>query len=708
MDSFALRRASASFSLDADVVPGGALEVLEVTGHEGISTLFEIVVTIVTDEPLGSHSLLGERAALVLRSGENERPLRGIIRAFEQGDARDARLTYRVTLAPSAYVLALREDCRVFQGRRAPEIIESVLTAAGFTSKDYRIALRESYRPRDYRMQYRESDWTFLRRLMEVEGIYTFFDQDGDREVLVFADAPSAHATSDGPEELFFHGDDRAIGDREVVTRFRHVEEIQPGRVALRGYDFRNPKAALERQDGFKESSLAIHDAPPEYETPEDGERLARLRLDQEASARGVANGASNAASLRPGAVFELSRHASDALNRGWLVTTIEHHLVEETEGYQNRFTAVAADVAFRTRPITPKPAVGIQTATVVGPVGQEVHCDELGRVKIRFNWDREGQEEERSSWVRASQPWAGPGTGVTFIPRIGDQVLVDFAGGDCDRPIIVGSVHDGVNKPPLSLPFERTAAVIRATSSPGGDGYSELRFDADAGREHVLLRSSRDLSLEVMQDKTEHVVRDETLDVGGGSKRSIAGDETISIRGARRVGSASHEQKVGGDASTAIGGAEKREVRGQKTEIVGESLRVHIGSDETRDVAGASQVTVKGPMTVQAEHYGLDVREDFLTVVEADHIERAERRRIRAGELVELVCGDAMITAKADDLEFDGERVTVEATRELVLRCGKASITLTRSGKIILRGTHVVSRSTGTNKVLGTTVRIN
>ncbi|NUO48022.1 MAG: type VI secretion system tip protein VgrG [Polyangiaceae bacterium] len=639
MASLGLTRPSAAFFLGPRILWADAFDVLELTGHEGISALFEIAVTIATKAPLDA-APVGERASLVLASEARERTVSGIVRAFEQGDAHDGRFTYRVTLAPSAYVLALREDRRVFQGRSAPEIIESVLTAAGLTTKDYRIALSGEYPPRDYRVQYREADWTFLLRLMEAEGIYAFFDRDGANEVLVFADAPSADPRIAEGSTLPFRQAESGLADREAVTRFRHVEE---------------------------------------------------LSLEREKAGRGIAHGTSNIVELRPGAIFELSDHASDSLNRTWLVTSVIHSFATGTAPYENRFTAVVADIPFRMQPVTPKPVIGIQTAAVVGPAGQEIHCDELGQVKVRFNWDREGSLGEKSSWVRVSQPWASGGSGAMFIPRVGDQVLVDFEGGDCDRPIVVGSVHDGVNKPPLALPFERTAAVIRSTSSPGGDGYSELRLDADSGREHVLLRSSRDLALEVLQDKNERVARDEVVDVGGGSKRSVAGDESISVRGAQRIGSSSFERKVGGDASTAIGGGEKYEVRGHKTEIVGQSLHQQVGSDDTREVSGKSHLSVKGPMSVEAERYDLDVREDIKTVVEGGHSERAHVRNIEARDIV-----------------VDGERVTVDAKRELVLRCGNASITLTRSGKIIVRGTHLVSKSSGANRVLGSIVRIN
>ena len=658
------------------------LPIVALDGREALSSLFEFDLTLLADDAsLDDVDVTGERVTLELDYGARSRTIHGIVRSFEKGESTEFVSTYRVTLSPSAYLLALREDCRVFQGRTAPEIIESVVTAAGFSSTDYRLSLHGAYLPREHAIQYRETDWSFLRRVLESEGIFCFFDHAADREVLVFADDTSAYRRMSGPEELPFWRQGSGHRDGERVRRFRHTKELRAGKVELRGHDFRSPQGLLESRAESGTTAIAIHDAPPAFDTYERGDRLARLRLAQETTRGGSARATSDSLGIEPGVVFRLTEHGVDALNRDWLVTSAEHRITPREDDdtyadidsmagghYENELSCIPADVPFRSTATTEKPRMGIQTAVVVGPPGQEVHCDELGRVKVQFHWDREGQNDDRSSsWLRVSQAWAGAGYGAMFVPRVGNQVLVDFADGDPDRPIIVGSVYDAKNLPPLALPQSRTATTFRTSSSPGDGDHSELLFDDQRGQEYVALRSSRDLTVGVARDKDESVARNESLQVGGDREKTVSGTEatrvgvmrTIDVGGGQSTNIGLDESvTVGGGQNTIVGGARSVEVGGidalivvgQKTEVIGEGLKLRVGGDRTEKIIGSSRHSTEGDHDTEAARYSLDVSERIRTTVSGDHEDHADgARRIHAGELVELVCGEATITAHKD-----------------------------------------------------------
>ncbi|HVY47054.1 MAG TPA: type VI secretion system tip protein TssI/VgrG, partial [Minicystis sp.] len=491
----------------------------------------------------------------------------------------------------------------------------------------------------------------------------------------------------------------------------RHVEELRPGKVALRGHSFKAPRARLESRAEARRAGGAIYDAPPAFDAPDAGDRLARLRLEQESVAAAAAHGASDALGLVPGVVFSLDGHAETRMNRRWLVTSMEHEFAVEDAGaragaarYANRFTAIAADVPFRPRS-TPPPPVGIQTAVVVGPAGQSVHCDELGRVKVQFAWDREGRlDDQSSSWIRVSQAWAGGGHGALFVPRIGDEVLVDFVGGDVDRPVIVGSVYNGENLPPSSLPADRTAAVLRADSTPGREGTSELRIEAQSGRERVKLVAFRDLDVRVGEDRDETVAGDETARVGGDRERAVEGEESIAVRKDRGLAvGGSHgvtvggdeDRTIGGDHAVAVGGDRTLDVTGKLTDIVGEHLVVRVGGNRTDTVLGASREAVVGERAVVAGRQTVEVKASSELDVGGDaDVRVGGALKTRVGELTELVCGAATITVHADGtVELEGRdvvvkvagAVTVEGERLSVRSQG--SVDVSAGGSVRVRG---------------------
>jgi type VI secretion system secreted protein VgrG len=674
-----------------------SLRVVALEGREAISELFAFHVTIaLDDEHAHLDDVVGRKATLRMDLGPRARTIHGVVSRVEDDDGGSISV-HRVTLSPPAYLLSLRQDCRIFQDRSAPEIIESVLRAAGFAEGDYRLVLHGAYRRREQCAQYRETDWSFLLRLLESEGIFCFFEpREGDRDALVFSDTPFVHPRIAEPSSLPYRRAGGAIAVGEHVHRFRVAEALRPGSVELRGHSFLKPQLRLE--SAARAGAITIHDAPPAFDSPEAGDKLARIRLEQEDATRRVARGESISTAVRPGHVFGLAESGRDALNRDWLVTAAEHHATVPASGvgsYTNRFTCIPADVPFRAPTQTPRPVVrGVQTAVVVGPPGETIHCDALGRVKVRLHWDREGRFDENSAcWVRVSQAWAGQGYGALFTPRVGHQVLVDFVDGDPDRPVVVGSVYDGANLPPASLPQESTTTAIRTSSLPDGGGRSELRFDDRRGEELVYLGAHRDLGIGAGQDKDESIGRNESIQVGGDRTTKVAGNEAHAIGQARAVAVAGAQSvsvgqdetvRIGGASSLVVGGAREVEVggdhtvavAGQRTEVIGQRLTLKVGGDKAEKVTGSSRETVEGERALEAARVSLDVKEEMRTTVAGLHEERAGVRRIGAGELVEIVCGEATITAHEDGtVTIAGKNVSVKVAGRIEVEGDKLSV---------------------------------
>lgn len=592
------------------------LHVTRVQGREAISDLYEIRVTFACDGTLEIPAIVGQPARLTLRTGDPTRTISGIVSRLEQcGDGRRAAL-YQATLVPWPWLLLHRCDCRIFQASTVPEIIEAVLHAAGFSAEDgdVRFALRDSYPVREYCVQYRESDWAFVRRLMAEEGIFCFFDHEEDGDVLVLGDAPAAYPPITGEARLPFRPPLGAMEMGEHIHRFHYAEQIHPDRVVLRDYNFEKPALLLESAADAG-GVLEIYDYPGDHTLPEAGDRRARLRLDGLRSRRRTADGASGCVQLSPGLVFTLTEHAHDDLNRAYLLTSVEHDGAEPLPGepgdgeaarYENRFSCIPADVVCRPDVVPPKPSIkGVQSAMVVGPAGQEIYTDEHGRVKVQFSWDREGKRDGRSScWMRVAQLWAGAGFGAMFIPRVGHEVLVDFLDGDPDRPIVVGSVYHGTNRPPYPLPAEKTKSTLRSSTSPGGGGSNELRFEDRAGGEEVYLHAQKDLRVAVENDEGRTIGRDRAAGIGRDDSLSVSRDRLNTIGhderdtiGNDRILSIGHDQStsVGNDRRIDVGNSEATTVAVNRTVDVGSDNSESVGANESVAVAANRDVSIGG-----------------------------------------------------------------------------------------------------------------
>jgi len=589
------------------------------TGVERLSRAFEYRLELLSTDPgIDFSAILGERASLrlSLAGGKDERFFHGVMTDFEQMDSSDKRYArYEMTLRPWLWFLTRTSDCRIFQAQTVPEIVAAVFQELGFS--DFEDRLTETYSKREYCVQYRETDFDFVSRLLEEEGIYYFFEHEEDLHTMILAD--DNHGLDSLGSIPYTFDANRGQGQQpERIFGWRLQQQLQPVQYVLNDYDFKAPKKSLLSPSAHERSHAGaeyeIYDYPGRYQVSGDGEHYSRRRIEELQARFERVTGSSNVRILRAGALFDLSQHPRDDQNKTFLVTDIEYQLASNAfemgsgsdaeETYACRITALDAQQPFRPERLTPRPVVrGPQTAVVTGPSGDEIHTDEHGRVKCQFHWDRYGKRDENSScWIRVSQAWAGKEWGAMALPRIGQEVIVNFLEGDPDRPIITGRVYNGEQKPPFTLPENKTQSGIKTRSTPDGaaDNRNEIRFEDKKGDEQLFIHAEKDRDIEVKNDETHWVGNDRSKTIDGDETSHIKGkrtetvdkDETITVTGSRK-------KTVLQDETTTITGNQTHTVTGNQTNTIVGNQTHTITGNKTDTITGASTQTATGPISI-------------------------------------------------------------------------------------------------------------
>ncbi|PRA25977.1 type VI secretion system tip protein TssI/VgrG [Pseudomonas poae] len=552
-------------------------EVLAFKGSEALDQPYFIQVQWVSEDPgLDLEALLHRPAYLDF--GEAHEGLHGQVYAIARDDPGRRLTRYHLTLAPRLANLAHRCDQRIFQQRSVPQIIAQVLEQHGILGDAYVFELGPVvYPPRTFCVQYAESDLHFIQRLCEEEGIHYHFRHSVDGHLLVFGDdqtvfrglAVQRYCAAGGPS-----------AETQVIQRFDVRLATRSQKTARRDHDFEHPSLRLQAIAGSTSMHLLEdYRYPAGFTHRTRGMRLARRGLERHLSDRFRALGKSDQPALRSGCFFHLSDHPDPACNDLWLITSVRHEgyqpqVLEEAtvdtqlfQGYRNRFTAIPLRTTYRPPLKHPKPILnGSQTATVTGPIGEDVHCDEYGRVKVRFHWDRLDKDDDRSSgWVRVASGWAGDGFGAVMIPRVGMEVLVTFLEGDPDQPLINGCLPNALHRPAYPLPQHKTRSVLRSRSTPGGGGANELHLEDRQGEELIYLRAQRDLE--------QQIGRDSHLEVAGERREIVRGASTV------RLESDEHHH-VTGDRSVVLEASDHLNVHGDSLTHVGQTLRVEAGQE--------------------------------------------------------------------------------------------------------------------------------
>ncbi len=685
----------------------GDVRVPSFSGHEAISELFSFAIELaVGDDALDFAAIVGAKATLSLHNADSKRDISGIINRLEQRGTSTWHTSYNAELVPKVWLLTQRYDCRIFQEQTVPDIIKNVFSKAGLGDA-IKFNLRGSFPQRAYCVQYRETDWNFVSRLMEEEGIYYFFETAESGTTLIIANTPQNHLDIDGETKVPFRAPTGMGESDEWIHEISFAQRVRSGKVTLRDYNFTTPSLTLNK-DKTSESSqggnskLEIYDYPGIYEVDDNGGRLAEIRLQSVLARAKELIGQSVCRRLAAGYKFELVDAPRTDFNGKYVMTRLQHDgqqpIGENQQGsqysYDNSFRAIPADVPFRPVRVTPKPIVeGVQTAVVTGPGGEEIYTDKFGRVKVQFPWDREGKKDDKTScWIRVAQLWAGEGWGAMFIPRIGHEVIVDFIEGDPDRPIITGRVYNAANMPPYALDGEKTKSTIKSNSSKGGGGFNEYRFEDKKGSEEIYQHGQKDLTIVTNNDKNQSTGHDETLKIGNDRSKSVGNnetttvganrtetvgkDETITINGNRAETVAKNEAiSIGGNRSETVSKNETISIDGGRTESVAKDESVSIGGSRSASIGKNESITVTGDKTESVD-------KGLTQSISTD-------MSVTVGKSYSISVGKAFkCTVK--------EGVMISSDKEITLKCGDASIVMKKDGTISIKGKDIKIKGSG------------
>ena len=536
----------------------------------------------------------GMTVSLDLPQG-GKRHFHGIVTRFGYQGWRDGKPSYLAIVRPALWLLTRSTNCRIFQEKSALDILKAVIGEYGGAIALDDGMLSATPAQREYCVQYRESDFDFVCRLLEEEGIYFYFRHaDGDH-TMVLADGYGAHETVGGYDSIPFRDEEKARDAlEEAVTRLHPGGEIQPGAMALNDFDFEKASSSISgglrvkasMPAPFGQQSYEHYDYPGRYNVADTGTGFARARMEALHGQGERIEAAASARGLTTGALFTLADHPRDDQNRVFLVTSAETSITGvdyRSDGdtglrFECSFEAIGKEHSYRPPATARKPIVqGPQTAMVVGKAGEEIWTDKYGRIKVQFHWDRDGKSDEKSScWVRVQQGWAGKGWGMMFVPRIGMEVVVSFLEGDPDRPLVTGCVYNSDSMPPYTLPADQTRSTIKSNTSKGGNGFNEIRFEDKKDSEEIFVQAEKDFNRVVKNNDTLKV----------GFEKKDKGDQTI---------------EIANDQSLDVGNDRKVHVKNDQTVAIDNNLSTTVKNDETRKVDNNQSVKVGNKIVIEA-----------------------------------------------------------------------------------------------------------
>ncbi|EAZ9289297.1 type VI secretion system tip protein VgrG [Salmonella enterica] len=603
-------------------------------------------------------NLLEKKATLTIWQGPKTlRSISGVVSAFGMKENNGWQMQYSLRIQPPLWRCDLRKNFRIFQQQDIKAISTILLNENGVT--DWTSNFKTSHAPREFCVQYGESDLEFLTRLWSEEGIFFFDKPEGSDQKLTLCDDVAGLGKSD----LFlpFNPNTQAGVTAECVSVFQYMANVRPSSVVSQDYTFKVPGwLGRYTQKGEnlnnQRTQYEIFDYPGRFKDEQHGQDFTRYQIDGLRNNAETATGFSNSPQIWPGACFTLTGHPQDTLNRTWQVvnSTIVGNQPQAIFGNQrrgttltNRFVVIPTDRTWRPSPL-PKPKVdGPQSAIVTGPEGEEIFCDNHGRVRVKFHWDRNSPKssEDSSCWVRVSQAWAGSGFGNLAIPRVGQEVIVDFLNGDPDQPIIMGRTYHQDNRSPGDLPGTKTQMTIRSKTYKG-EGFNELRFEDATAKEQIYMHAQKDMQTEVLNDKTTTVNHDHNETVKNNQTVTVGVGQTVNV-GSKKEGG--HDQKVtvANDQTVTVQNNQKLEVTKDREKNIGGDQKVTITGSDTETVTKDQKVTVK-------QSYKLDV---------------TNTTTIKSGDKIELICGASAITLES------GGKVTITGTEFEFTATGPASI---------------------------------
>ncbi len=613
-------------------------------GDEHISKMFNFHIEVLSE----NHDVLADdivgKTATVTIQDQQKRKFNGFISQLWQGEAEaDNMRRYKMTMVPWLWFLQKTNNHRIFQEKNSKEIISQIFDDLGFSDFQFKATGGEK---REYCIQHNESDFDFVSRLLEEEGIAYYFKHEQSKHVLHLVDKKNAYEVCSETDLDYSQGSN----PNSQLTSWEHIHEFRKGQWTLNDYNFKEPDnsliAASNTTSKFAKNKNFEHYEYPGLYKAGSGANLVKVRLDAEEVQRDIVEASSDCSSFYAGGRFSVKKHSNKAEKGEYVIIGIHHSATDDSYynvdkgvvAYDNFFACIPSDVHFRPIQEHKRPVMrGPQSAVVVGPNGEEVYIDEHGRVKVQFIWDREGKMDENSScWIRVAQSWAGNAWGSSFIPRIGHEVIVNFIDGDPDRPLIMGSVYNGKNKIPYP---SKTQSGIKTQSTKGGtaQNYNELRFEDKKDAEQIYIHAEKNLDTQVENDETLTVDNDRT--------KMVKHDENSTIKNDRN-----------------------KTVNNNQTETVDGNKTINIGKDHRENITGK--------MTLNIEK---DLRESVKGKYLEDVIEgynlHAKTITMDADEKIIIKTGSAQIVMNSNgDITISGKNITVKGSGNVVLKGSKVS----------------------------------
>jgi type VI secretion system secreted protein VgrG len=646
-----------------------ALLLTSFNGTEEISRLFNYQLEMLSEkDSIDAADIVGKDVTWSIQHLDSDpRIFNGVVSRF----AASGRLirglrAYRAVVVPWLWFLTRSANCRIFQKKSVPDIIQAVFDDLGFS--DYEIALKGSYAPWEYCVQYRETAFNFVSRLMEQEGIFYFFRHEDGKHTLVLADRKTAYQECPDSQVKYSEGSLSA----NHITSWEHAYEFRPGKWAQTDYNFETPSTNLLASTNTlielpNIGNFEIFDYPGEYEVKGDGDALAKVRMQEEEVPYNVVRGSSQCATFTPGSKFTLETGDVEAESgKSYVITAIQHSATDTSFGpstapssYRNQFTCIPDSVPFRPARTTPKPTTaGVQTAVVVGPAGEEIYTDKYSRVKVQFFWDREGKRDENSScWIRVATAWAGKGWGQLNIPRIGHEVVVQFLEGDPDRPLIIGGVYNAENMPAGTLPTDRATSGMKSATYPGSKGYNQVFITDTKNKEMITIHGQKDMTTTIEHDETLHVKNDRSITVDGKHTETITKDTKIKIVS----GPYDHD-------------------------VAGNTAHYHVQGALTEDYDTTQTTTVANDIVITSKS----------TCV-----------HIKAATEIQLLVGASKLLMKNDgSIELSGNNIAIKGAVTVQVKGG--SITEEADTDFNMKGAILVTEGAASNTVKGGMVMLN
>lgn len=664
------------------------------SGSEGISELFSFELEMESETPdLDFSQVVGKTATItVLLADATSRYINGIVRRFVQEGSGGGFARYRATLVPTLWLLTRSANCRIFQEKTTPEILEAIFGDFGLTA--FKKSLKATYTAREYCVQYNESAFDFVSRLMEDEGIFYFFEHADGVHTLVLADDPSAFAALTGAATIAYD-DSQQWSQQNTITRCRVEQNVLVGKAAGDDFNFETPStdlvAEVDSTVAVDGSARRVYEYPGIFLKKDVGDARTKLRIEEFEVPNKLLAGDSFCRPMCTGYKFTLEKHYRADLNADWALLRVVHSA--RWDGYGNSFEAIPAALVYRPPRGTPKPRIaGLQTAIVVGKSGEEIWTDKYGRIKVQFHWDQLGANDEKSScWIRVAHGWAGKGWGQIFIPRIGQEVVVSFLEGDPDRPLVTGSVYNAEQTVPYTLPDDQTKSTIKSNVSKGGGGYNELRFEDLKDSEEVYFQAEKNMNRVVKNNDTLKVgfekkdTGSQTIDVYQDRTVTIdQGNEKLQVKTGNRtvlVDTGTEQHDVKGTRTLTITGAETHNNKDNFTQVVDKDFTLTVKGNLTIDVTGT--VTFKAGKTFDIKS-GQDTTIDSGAGLTA---KAAQALTNQAGTDLTNKAGTALTNQSGTELNNKaGTNLTNEASITMTNKAS-ASQTVDGGGMLTLKG---------------------